>query len=72
MTREELLELIAAVQRSQGELNDVEVKAAQQGTPQRLYESVSAFANRVGGGVILLGLDENLAFDSAGKHLAVN
>jgi ATP-dependent DNA helicase RecG len=66
MTREELLELIAAVQRFQGELNDVEVKAAQQGTPQRLYESVSAFANRVGGGVILLGLDENLAFQVVG------
>ena len=66
MTRQELLELIIAVQRLQSEVDDVEVKAAQQGTPQRLYESLSAFANRAGGGVILLGLDENLAFQVAG------
>jgi ATP-dependent DNA helicase RecG len=66
MTREELLELIAAVQRFQSEVDDVEVKAAGQGTPQRLYESLSAFANRPGGGVILLGLDENLTFQVVG------
>jgi len=66
MTNEELRELIATVQRFQSELNDVEVKAAQRGTPQRLYESLSAFANRTGGGVILLGLDENRAFEVIG------
>ena len=66
MTKEELPELIATVQRFQSELNDVEVKSAQRGTPQRLYESLSAFANRTGGGVILLGLDENRAFEVAG------
>ena len=61
MTHEELLELIRSVQRFQSELGDIEVKAAQRGTPQRLFESLSAFANRTGGGVILLGLDENRA-----------
>ena len=36
MTREELLELIAEVQQHQSELDDVEVKSAQGGTPKRL------------------------------------
>ncbi len=47
-------------------MGDIEVKAAQRGTPQRLFESLSAFANRTGGGVILLGLDENRAFEVVG------
>jgi len=66
MTHEELLELIRSVERFQSELGDIEVKAAQRGTPQRLFESLSAFANRTGGGVILLGLDENRAFEVVG------
>jgi len=66
MTREELLELIAEVQQRQSELNDIEVKAARGGTPQRLYESLSSFANRPGGGVILLGLNEGNEFEVVG------
>jgi ATP-dependent DNA helicase RecG len=66
MTREELLELIADVQQLQSELDDVEVKSAQGGTPQRLYEPLSAFANRNGGGVLLFGLDESRNFDIIG------
>ncbi len=40
MTREELLQLIADVQQLQSELDEVEVKAAHGGTPQRLYEGL--------------------------------
>jgi len=46
MTRDELLELVAEVQKHQSELEAVEVKSARGGTPQRLYESLSALANR--------------------------
>ena len=53
MTREELRQLIADVQYHQSELASVEVKAARGGTPRRLYESLSAFANQTGGGVIV-------------------
>ena len=66
MTREELLDLIAEVQDPQSELADVEVKTARAGTPQRLYEPMSAFANRTGGGVILCGLDEREGFAIVG------
>ncbi len=58
MTREELLALMAEVQSRRSELDTVEVKTAKGGTPKRLYESLSAFANRPGGGVVLFGLKE--------------
>ena len=66
MTREELLELIAEVQRHQSELDDIEVKSARGGTPKRLFEPLSAFSNHSGGGIILLGLDENQSFELVG------
>lgn len=66
MTQEELFELIAEVQRDQCELDDVEVKSARGGTPKRLFESLSAFANRPGGGVMLFGLDEEQDFNVVG------
>lgn len=66
MTRQELLQLIAEVQRYQSELDSVEVKSARGGTPQRLFEPFSAFANRTGGGAILFGLDEMRNFNIVG------
>jgi ATP-dependent DNA helicase RecG len=66
MTRDELRQLIADVQQHQSELANVEVKAARDGTPRRLYESLSAFANRTGGGVLLFGLDEAKDFAVVG------
>ncbi|MFZ3207444.1 MAG: ATP-binding protein [Geobacteraceae bacterium] len=66
MTREELQQLITEVQQSQCELADIEVKSAHSGTPQRLYEPFSAFANRTEGGAILFGLDESRNFEMVG------
>lgn len=67
MTNEELTQLIEEVQKRQSEFDHVEVKAARHGTPKRLYEPMSAFANRSGGGgVILFGLDESSDFSVVG------
>ena len=66
MTLEELRQLVADVQRRRSEFDNVEVKAARGGTPQRLYESLSAFANRTGGGVLLFGLNEKGDFSVVG------
>lgn len=44
----------------------MEVKAARGGTPRRLYEPLSAFANRTGGAVLLFGLDESKDFSVVG------
>ncbi|MGQ4809132.1 hypothetical protein NKDENANG_02534 [Candidatus Entotheonellaceae bacterium PAL068K] len=65
MEREELRKLVAEIQTRRMEPDSVEVKSANQGTP-KLYDSLSSFANRFGGGVILLGLDENQAFKIVG------
>ena len=66
MTRDELRQLIVDVQRRQSELDNVELKAARGGTPRRLYEPLSAFANRTGGGVLLFGLAESKDFSIVG------
>jgi ATP-dependent DNA helicase RecG len=66
MTRDDLLRLVGDVQSRQSELNNVEVKAARGGTPQRLYEPLSAFANHTGGGVLVFGLNEKTSFEVVG------
>jgi hypothetical protein len=66
MTREELQQLIAHVQKHQIEMANVEVKAARGGTPRRLYEPLSAFSNCTGGGVLVFELDEASDFSIVG------
>jgi ATP-dependent DNA helicase RecG len=66
MTRDELRQIVADVQNRQSELANIEVKAARSGTPRRLHESLSAFANRTGGGVLLFGLNESSDFSIVG------
>ncbi|MHB8092520.1 MAG: RNA-binding domain-containing protein, partial [Syntrophales bacterium] len=66
MTIDDLTQIIAEVQNLQSEMDDVEVKTALHGTPQRLFETLSAFSNRPGGGVLLLGLDESKRFENVG------
>jgi len=66
MDRAEALELIEAVRAGQAEDTAVEVKAARRKLPKRLYEALSALANRTGGGAIILGLDETKGFVPTG------
>jgi len=66
MNKNEAIELIEAVRSGEFEDAEVEVKRAQRGLPQRLFEPLSAFANQTGGGVILLGVDENQGFRIVG------
>ena len=66
MTRNELKQLISEGQKRQSAFGHVEVKTARGGTPKLLYESISAFANRTGGGALLFGLDESKNFSVFG------
>lgn len=69
--REELLELIKEVQEHQSERDYIEVKKAKNEVPKRIFEPISAFANRSEGGVILLGLDDERGFEITGvNHVA--
>ncbi len=62
LNAQEALELLEAVRSGEYEDSGLEVKRAQRGLPQRLFETLSAFANQAGGGVILLGIDESQGF----------
>lgn len=56
------LELVRSIRAGRYEEASVEVKSARQALPKRLWESISAMANRTGGGVIVFGLDEARGF----------
>ena len=66
MNNTEAIELTEAVRSGEFEDAALEVKRAQRGLPQRLFETLSAFANQAGGGVILLGIDETQGFRLSG------
>lgn len=66
MTDVELKKLISKIQSSQAEFQTVEVKRAQTGAPEKLYDTLSAFSNQNDGGVIVFGLYENDGFGITG------
>lgn len=68
MLPNELTKLVEEVVSSKCERQDVEVKRAAGGTPERLYDTLSAFANQIGGGVILFGIDERDDFAITGVY----
>ena len=66
MTDEELIEIVELLRRRGTDLEYVEAKSARTALPKRMWESLSAFANQRGGGVIVLGLDESQGFATVG------
>lgn len=57
LTRSEFDSLLIDLRERRSGFEDIEAKAACQGTPERLYETMSSFANRSGGGTIIFGID---------------
>ena len=68
MLPEELINLVNDVISCRCERQNVELKAAHEGTPERLYDTLSAFANQRGGGVIVFGVDERAGFEVVGVY----
>ena len=62
-------ELLKSLRERGSELDDIEVKDAARGTPTRLWQSLSALANRPGGGTLILGLSPDLFQPTGLKHL---
>ena len=68
MLVEELLELAQRIIRTKAEEQTLEVKAAAQGCPKRLYDTLSSFSNQDMGGTILFGIDEENDFALVGVY----
>ena len=66
MNAQDSIELVRAIQMGEFEDAQLEVKRAQKGLPQHLYETISAFTNHPEGGVIVLGVDEPQQFALTG------
>ena len=66
MTTEELQELIETLRKVGIDRQEVEVKTARRSLPKRLWETLSAFANAPGGGILILGLNEERGFETVG------
>lgn len=56
MHRNDFDEMLVSIRERGSELDDVEVKEASGGVPTRLWESISALANRTKGGTLIFGL----------------
>lgn len=57
-TCDEVAATISRMRTLRSELPDVEVKEGRNGLPQRIYEALSALANRRGGGLLIFGLED--------------
>lgn len=68
MIEKELYELINRIQRQECEEQTIEVKAARLGCPEKLYDTISAFANQDDGGTFVFGLDEKQDFAKVGVY----
>ena len=55
MTREEVFKLIQELNDKQSETISIEAKTAYQGKPEKYYDTISSFANTIGG-VLLFGV----------------
>ena len=62
----DLQALVGVLRAEGGDLPGVEVKSAAGGLPDSIVPTLCAFANRPGGGTLLLGLDEAAGFTPVG------
>ncbi|MEV4078058.1 ATP-binding protein [Nonomuraea fuscirosea] len=61
-----LTDLVAALRKFGAEATSVEAKRAEKDVPKSVRETLSSFANSPGGGVIILGIDENVGYAATG------
>ena len=68
MTTEELMEKLELIQKTKCETSTLEIKSAEQGCPQRLYDTLSSFSNQDDGGIIIFGVDEKHGYQEVGVY----
>ena len=65
MLEKDLMDLISTVVTRKTETSNIELKAARNGEPEKLYDSLSSFSNTKGG-VIIFGIDEKKDYEICG------
>ncbi|MGN0194465.1 MAG: ATP-binding protein [Pseudoramibacter sp.] len=68
MLPNELKDLVQKICAQKAEGQTVELKAANGGTPKRLYDTLSSFSNQDSGGVIVFGIDEKAGYSIVGVY----
>ncbi len=68
MTATDLLNLLNEIQNMKCETQNLELKAARQGCPKHLYDTLSSFSNQDNGGIIVFGVDEEHDYDPCGVY----
>ena len=68
MQPEELCKLADRITKFNCEFQNIEVKAARQGCPTRLFDTLSSFSNQDNGGILVFGLDEKQDFLPVGVY----
>lgn len=68
MTAEELIGRLEIIQKMKAETNTLEIKSAEKGCPQHLYDSLSSFSNQDEGGIIIFGIDEKQDYKEVGVY----
>lgn len=68
MTTEELIRKLDIIQKMKAETNTLELKSAEKGCPQHLYDSLSSFSNQDEGGIIIFGIDEKQDYREVGVY----
>lgn len=67
MLQSELVKMVNEITQTKSESNYLEVKAAKDGCP-KLFDTLSSFSDRYGGGVIVFGVDEQNGFEICGVY----
>ena len=70
MQAEELKDLVQEICAQKVETQTLELKAAAHGCPTKLFDTLSAFSNQDGGGLLVFGIDENNDFAVCGVYNA--
>lgn len=68
MTPQELLEMLDEIQKNKCETRVLEIKAAHNDCPKRLYDTLSSFSNQDEGGTIIFGVDEKKGYEECGVY----
>ena len=58
MQAESLEKIVLNIQKMKTETQTIELKAAVNGCPTRLFDTLSSFSNQDEGGIIIFGVDE--------------